>query len=77
MTEVVTVLGPLPADKLGVTLTHEHLILDLSRVTRDANGVLNEVPLAIQELGYFSRAGGASPWRAAGSPRWHTRSAAR
>ena len=60
MTEVVTVLGPVPADKLGATLTHEHLILDLSRVTRDANGALNEVPLAIQELGYFSRAGGAT-----------------
>jgi len=60
VTEVATVLGPVPAEKLGVTLTHEHLILDLSRVTRDANGVLNEVPLAIQELGYFSRAGGAT-----------------
>ena len=60
MTDVLTVLGPVPADKLGVTLTHEHLILDLSRVTRDANGVLNEVPLAIRELGYFSRAGGAT-----------------
>jgi len=60
VTDVLTVLGPVPADKLGVTLTHEHLILDLSRVTRDANGVLNEVPLAIRELGYFSRAGGAT-----------------
>jgi phosphotriesterase-related protein len=60
MADVVTVLGPAAADKLGVTLTHEHLILDLSRVTRDANGVLNEVPLAIQELGYFGRAGGAT-----------------
>ncbi len=32
----------------------------LARVPRDANGGLNEVPLAIQELGYFSRAGGAT-----------------
>jgi len=60
VTDVLTVLGPVPADKLGATLTHEHLILDLSRVTRDANGVLNEVPLAIRELGYFRRAGGAT-----------------
>jgi predicted metal-dependent phosphotriesterase family hydrolase len=60
VTEVVTVLGAVPADRLGVALTHEHLILDLSRVTRDANGVLNEVPLAIQELGYYSRAGGTT-----------------
>ncbi len=60
VTDVVTVLGPVPADQLGVTLTHEHLILDLCRVTRDASQVLNEVPLAIQELGYFGRAGGAT-----------------
>ena len=60
MTEVVTVLGPLPADNLGVTLTHEHMIVDLCRVTRNATDILNEVPLAIRELEFFTRAGGAS-----------------
>jgi phosphotriesterase-related protein len=49
-----------PAESLGVTLTHEHLILDLCRVTRDATQVLNEVPLAINEVGFYSRAGGQS-----------------
>ncbi|MCA1647110.1 MAG: phosphotriesterase-related protein [Chloroflexi bacterium] len=60
MTDVVSVLGPVPAEKLGVTLTHEHMILDLCRVTRDASQILNEVPLAVKELGFFSAAGGAS-----------------
>jgi phosphotriesterase-related protein len=60
VTDLATVLGPVPADSLGVTLTHEHLILDLCRVTRDASQILNEVPLAIKELGFFSNAGGVS-----------------
>ncbi|MDQ3810590.1 MAG: phosphotriesterase-related protein [Chloroflexota bacterium] len=60
MTEVQTVLGPVPAESLGPTLPHEHLILDLSRVTRDASQVLNEVPLAIKELEFFRGAGGGS-----------------
>jgi len=37
---------------------HEHIILDLCRITRDATQVLNDVPLAIDELRHFSRAGG-------------------
>jgi phosphotriesterase-related protein len=60
MTDVLTVLGPVPAESLGVVLTHEHLILDLCRVTRDASQILNEVPLAVRELGFFAGAGGAS-----------------
>lgn len=30
MSDVVTVLGPIPADQMGVTLMHEHLLLDAS-----------------------------------------------
>ena len=29
MTEVQTVLGPVPASDLGITLTHEHVFIDL------------------------------------------------
>ena len=40
---VMTVLGPVEADRLGSTLMHEHLIIDLCRVTRLPDGVLNEI----------------------------------
>lgn len=55
---VMTVLGPVSADELGVTLMHEHLLIDLARVTRQADGVLNEIPLAIHEIEFFKAAGG-------------------
>ena len=57
---VMTLLGPVPADKLGVTLMHEHLLIDLCRVTRQHDGVLNEIPLAVEEIGFFKAAGGAT-----------------
>jgi phosphotriesterase-related protein len=55
---VMTVLGPVPADHLGVTLMHEHLLIDLCRVTRAADAVLNEIPLAIHEIEFFKAVGG-------------------
>jgi predicted metal-dependent phosphotriesterase family hydrolase len=57
---VMTVLGPVPADQLGVTLMHEHLLIDLCRVTRHHDGVLNEIPLAIHEIEFFKAAGGST-----------------
>jgi predicted metal-dependent phosphotriesterase family hydrolase len=58
--EVMTVLGPVPASQLGVTLPHEHVLCDLWRVTRDPNHFMTDVPLAIEEVGRFETAGGRS-----------------
>ena len=88
---VMTVLGPIDPEELGMTITHEHLIVDLSpwfftpeeaSRKRDLNRpidmsmltdlrrrpmsttldnmVLNDIELAIEELGYYIRGGGRS-----------------
>ena len=57
MTSVMTVLGPVDADELGVTLPHEHVFLDLTREYR-ANGLLNDPALAEAELRQYVDAGG-------------------
>jgi phosphotriesterase-related protein len=54
---VMTVGGPVAPDELGVTLMHEHILLDMVREFRLV-GLLNDVPLASDELMYFSNAGG-------------------
>ena len=55
----MTVKGPIPATDLGVTLTHEHLFIDLLREYR-GNGLLNDEALAIEEVGRVPRAGGGT-----------------
>jgi len=54
---IVTVRGPVAAGTLGVTLMHEHLLIDLLREFR-GDGLLNDVPLAVRELTRFRDAGG-------------------
>jgi phosphotriesterase-related protein len=55
--EVMTVLGPVSSEQLGVTLCHEHVFIDLwTEFGRD--GVLNDLELAVAELAPFSAAGG-------------------
>ena len=58
--QVMTVLGPVPADQLGITLPHEHLLIDMHRVTRIGDHLLNDVSLAIKEVSAFRQAGGSS-----------------
>jgi predicted metal-dependent phosphotriesterase family hydrolase len=58
--KIMTVLGPIPADKMGTTLMHEHLFIDLCRVTRDPDHWLNDFDLTIKELAPFLAAGGAT-----------------
>lgn len=55
---VMTVLGPVPARSLGITLMHEHVFIDLARITRDKTKHLYEIPLAVRELGDFAACGG-------------------
>jgi len=60
MGTVVTVQGPIDAERLGVTMTHEHLLIDaewvLERHTYDL--MLDDEAMAASELGELSRAGG-------------------
>ncbi|MGZ4495016.1 MAG: phosphotriesterase family protein [Nocardioides sp.] len=53
----MTVLGPVEAVDLGMTLPHEHVFVDLVREYR-GNGLLNDPALAMAELGRFVDAGG-------------------
>ena len=57
---VMTVRGPLPADQLGFTLIHEHLLLDLMRDAWIGNHILNDPDLATLELQRYKDAGGVT-----------------
>jgi cytochrome P450 len=61
MAEIMTVKGPVSADRLGVTLPHEHLLVDLVRVTRNFDHLLHDVGLAAAEAGRCKLAGGQTP----------------
>lgn len=52
-------LGPVTADRLGVTLPHEHVFIDLMREYR-GDGLLHDEALAALELGAFKDAGGST-----------------
>lgn len=52
--KVMTVNGLIPADSMGITLPHEHLLIVHSKTERD----LTDVATAISELQYFADAGG-------------------
>jgi predicted metal-dependent phosphotriesterase family hydrolase len=54
---VMTVTGPVPATDLGVTLPHEHLLIDLTRQII-IGGRLNDLKLLKQELNAFTEIGG-------------------
>lgn len=58
--DVMTVRGPVRGSELGTTLTHEHLFLDLFRVTRVRDGLLNDEPLITGEVARFKAAGGGT-----------------
>ena len=59
MSETIhTVLGAISPSALGRCLPHEHLICDFSRITGDGDHLLNEVQLVIDELAFYTAAGG-------------------
>lgn len=57
MTDVMTVLGPVPTGELGPTLMHEHLFINLMREYR-GDGLLNDEDLATRECAAFRDVGG-------------------
>ena len=63
MGDVVTTTGPKPSETLGITLTHEHIFMDLvgggrSRDKQNRNHMLNDLELSRRELMLFKEAGG-------------------
>lgn len=60
MATVMTVTGPVPADRLGFTLAHEHVFLDLTRDVAGKMSLLNDPELAYRELMRYKEAGGVT-----------------
>lgn len=58
--QVMTVTGPVPADALGFTLMHEHLLLDLLADSWSVNNLLYEPELAVLEVARYKDAGGVT-----------------
>ena len=56
--EIMTVLGPIAPEQMGITQTHEHLLVDFYEFVRDYGAILDDEDVAVEELGYFKRAGG-------------------
>ena len=54
---VMTVLGPVASGELGVTLPHEHLVIDLTRQVIQG-GRINDLGLLENELSAFAAIGG-------------------
>ena len=55
----MTVTGPVPASELGMTLTHEHVFIDLTREYH-WDGLLNDEQLMCEEVARFKAAGGGT-----------------
>jgi phosphotriesterase-related protein len=58
--QVMTVLGPVRAEDLGVTLPHEHIFVDLSKVNRNIATLLDDLERMIHETARFRDAGGST-----------------
>lgn len=62
--QVVTVRGPIDPSELGVTLSHDHLILDAFALFGEMSGsyawILDDVDLATNEVERFRAAGGGA-----------------
>ena len=56
--EVMTVTGPISADKIGVTSMHEHIFADSSFSENDFNKKYDNIDLMTEEIRYFREAGG-------------------
>lgn len=55
---IVTVKGPISSDELGITMTHEHIICDISRHSGKEDNLLDDIELAAEEVTFFKEAGG-------------------
>lgn len=60
MRTVETVTGPVATADLGVTLVHEHVLIDMYEVSLNSAGVLLDEGAAADELSLFREAGGVT-----------------
>lgn len=56
--EVITVLGPIAPQEMGITQTHEHVILDAYDHWKSYDFVIDDEEMVIQELREYTRNGG-------------------
>ena len=56
--EVITVRGPISPEEMGITQTHEHLLLDAMDLYGQYGFVIDDEELVVDELGAFTRNGG-------------------
>lgn len=56
--EVITVLGTIRPEEMGVTQTHEHLFLDAMDHYKGYEFVIDDEDLLVEEVGEFTRRGG-------------------
>ncbi len=54
---IQTVLGPIETSKLGVTMAHEHLSVDLGSVRGDEDSIFTDSPLVRSEMGHLHATG--------------------
>lgn len=57
---VVTVKGPVSPDDLGITLMHEHLIVDLYEFLNSYDYIIDDEALLTEEVMYFKTCGGGT-----------------
>lgn len=57
---IVTVKGPIEPDELGVTMSHEHIMCDISQHSGKEDNLLDDIDLASKEVAFFHEAGGKS-----------------
>jgi predicted metal-dependent phosphotriesterase family hydrolase len=57
---IQTVLGKIKPEEFGICSAHEHLSIDLSRIKKDPDTILDDEPGMLEELEDFYRLGGRS-----------------
>ena len=57
---IITVCGPIAPEQAGCTLSHEHLLCDLWKITKSYDGILDDEVLAAEEVLHFKDAGGST-----------------
>jgi phosphotriesterase-related protein len=60
--EVITVLGTIKPEEMGITQTHEHLILDAYDHWKSYQFVIDDEDLVIDELKEYTKNGGKTIW---------------
>jgi phosphotriesterase-related protein len=59
--EIITIAGPIPPEQLGMTMMHEHIVMDIRHIWQDPqmdDYVLDELAVAEREVREFVEAGG-------------------